>query len=301
MSTESSSVPDPIAVIGLGAMGLPIALRLGEKWAVHGYDVAADRRQLAAEEGIRSFDSASAASASAAVVVLVVRSGPQLEQVLFGDSGIADTLQTGSTILLMSTIGLEAVRDVAVRLESRGLPLVDAPVSGGPVRARNGDLLVTVGGQPTGLVGQCLEHLASTLKIIGPRPGDGQAFKTVNQLLCGVHIAAAAEAIALARALGLDDRATWETLDAGAASSFMLRDRGARMLADYESDAVHSRVDIFAKDMGIVGRTSRAANLPTPLAAAAEQIYLLGVRQGMASMDDSTIVDLIAADRGRSS
>ncbi|EJZ04487.1 NAD(P)-dependent oxidoreductase [Mycolicibacterium vaccae] len=301
MSTESSSVPDPIAVIGLGAMGLPIALRLGEKWAVHGYDVAADRRQLAAEEGIRSFDSASAASASAAVVVLVVRSGPQLEQVLFGDSGIADTLQTGSTILLMSTIGLEAVRDVAVRLESRGLPLVDAPVSGGPVRARNGDLLVTVGGQPAGLVGQCLEHLASTLKIIGPRPGDGQAFKTVNQLLCGVHIAAAAEAIALARALGLDDRATWETLDAGAASSFMLRDRGARMLADYESDAVHSRVDIFAKDMGIVGRTSRAANLPTPLAAAAEQIYLLGVRQGMASMDDSTIVDLIAADRGRSS
>ncbi|BBY76819.1 hypothetical protein MPRF_37180 [Mycolicibacterium parafortuitum] len=119
-------------------------------------------------------------------------------------------------------------------------------------------------------------------------------------MLCGIHIAAAAEAIALARALGLDDRATWETLDAGAASSFMLRDRGARMLADYDSDAVHSRVDIFAKDMGIVGQTSRAANLPT-LAAAAEQIYLLGVRQGMASMDDSTIVDLIAADRGRSS
>ena len=301
MSTDTSAAADRIAVIGLGAMGLPIALRLGEKWTVHGHDVADERRQLASEEGIRTYDSASAASATAAVVVLVVRSAPQLEQVLFGSSGIADDLPAGSTILLMSTIGLEAVRDVAARLAPRGLLLVDAPVSGGPVRARSGDLLVTVGGEPTGLAAQCLDHLASTLRIIGPRPGDGQAFKTVNQLLCGIHIAAAAEAIALARALGLDDRATWETLDAGAASSFMLRDRGARMLADYDSDAVHSRVDIFAKDMGIVGQTSRAANLPTPLAAAAEQIYLLGVRQGMAAMDDSTIVDLIAADRDRSS
>lgn len=297
--TDHSPVPGPIAVIGLGAMGLPIAQRLGERWTIHGYDVAAHRRQLAAEQGVQSFDNAVEAVATARVVVLVVRSGSQLDHVLFGDGGIAQALQPGSTVLVMSTIGVEAVREVAARLQELDICLVDAPLSGGPARARNGDLLITVGGVLDHNASECLNHLASTLRIIGTRPGDGQAFKTVNQLLCGVHIAAAAEAIALARALGLDDRATLETLDAGAASSFMLRDRGARMLADYASDAVHSRVDIFAKDMGIVGRTSRAANLPTPLAAAAEQVFLIGVRQGMSAMDDSTIVDLIAADRGQ--
>ncbi|MGB3480945.1 MAG: NAD(P)-dependent oxidoreductase [Mycobacterium sp.] len=300
MSDSVTSAPTPVAVIGLGAMGLPIAQRLGERWSVHAYDMVAERRELAAGDSIHAFESAAAAVAATRTAVLVVRDGSQLEQALFGDNGVAAALQPGSNVVLMSTIGVEAVRAVAERLRSQELALIDAPVSGGPGRARDGDLLVTVGGEPAARlqVEPYLDQLASTLRIIGDRPGDGQAFKTVNQLLCGIHIAAAAEAIALARALGLDDRATWETLDAGAASSFMLRDRGARMLADYESEAVHSRIDIFAKDMGIVGRTSRAAGLPTPLASAAEQVYLLGVRNGMAALDDSTVVDLIAADRG---
>ena len=101
---------------------------------------------------------------------------------------------------------------------------------------------------------------------MGDKPGDGQALKTVNQLLCGVHIAAAAEALALADALGLDPAKRLEALEAGAAASFMLANRGPRILEAYADDGaeVLSRLDIFVKDMGIVSKAARAAGLPTP-------------------------------------
>jgi 3-hydroxyisobutyrate dehydrogenase len=138
--------------------------------------------------------------------------------------------------------------------------------------------------------------MASTLKRVGPRPGDGQCMKTVNQLLCGVHIAAAAEALALARALGLDPAAALETLGAGAAASFMLGDRGPRMLRAYDEGGaeVRSRLDIFVKDMGIVTTAARGVGVSTPLAAAAEQVYLLGQAHGMAACDDSSVITVLA-------
>jgi 3-hydroxyisobutyrate dehydrogenase len=120
--------------------------------------------------------------------------------------------------------------------------------------------------------------------------------KTVNQLLCGVHIAAAAEALALARALGLDPAAALETLGAGAAASFMLGDRGPRMLQAYDDGGaeVRSRLDIFVKDMGIVTTAARGVGVSTPLAAAAEQVYLMGQAHGMAAQDDSSVITVLA-------
>lgn len=120
--------------------------------------------------------------------------------------------------------------------------------------------------------------------------------KTVNQLLCGVHIAAAGEALALAQALGLNTEQTLKALMAGAAASFMLGDRGERMLHAYEDEPVEvkSRLDIFVKDMGIVTTAAKNAGLAVPLAAAAEQEYLLGVAHGMAAMDDSSVIRVVA-------
>jgi 3-hydroxyisobutyrate dehydrogenase len=144
-----------------------------------------------------------------------------------------------------------------------------------------------------------LNLLASTLSVIGDRPGDGQAFKTVNQLLCGVHVAAAAEALALADALGLDVESTLNTLSAGAAGSFMLANRGPRMLEAYTDDGaeVLSRLDIFVKDMGIVTKAARASRLATPIASAAEQVYLLGAAQGLSASDDSAVIKVVAPTR----
>ncbi|MGB3955676.1 MAG: NAD-binding protein, partial [Brooklawnia sp.] len=137
--------------------------------------------------------------------------------------------------------------------------------------------------------------LASTLVRIGDAPGDGQKMKTVNQLLCGVHIAAAAEALALAGELGLDKAKALETLMAGAAASFMLGDRGQRMLQAYEPEGaeVKSRLDIFVKDMGIVNAACRSVHLAAPVAAAAEQVYLLGEAQGKQGADDSAVITVL--------
>ena len=290
-----------IAVLGLGAMGLPMATRLAEKYAVRGFDINPERLALGQQAGVDAAKSAPEAATGADIVLLAVRNKAQLEDALYGPDGVAAVLATGATILLTSTVGIDAVREVAGRLAADGLHLVDAPISGGPVRAGSGDLLITVGATDEAYSSAlgALEQLSSTLVWIGAKPGDGQAMKTVNQLLCGVHIAAGAEALALADALGLDTKVVLETLGAGAAASFMLGDRGPRMLQAYDEGGaeVRSRIDIFTKDMGIVNGAARSAGLATPIAAAAEGLFLIAQAAGQAAMDDSSVIKVIAPER----
>lgn len=290
-----------VAVIGLGAMGLPMATRLAERFAVRGFDIAAERIALAAEAGVTPASSAADAVDGADAVLVAVRTGAQLEALLFGEDGLAPHLADGAVVILTSTVGTDGIDAIAAQLAAHGAQLVDAPLSGGPVRAGEGDLLIVVGATPTALetARPVLDQLASTLSIVGDRPGDGQALKTVNQLLCGVHIAAAAEALALADALGLDRARTLDALTAGAANSFMLGNRGPRALQAYDEDGaeVLSRLDIFVKDLGIVGDAARRAHLSTPVAAAAEQLFLLGEAQGLGALDDSAVIRVVAPER----
>ncbi len=282
-------------------MGLPMATRLAEELTVRGFDINGARLDLASAAGIVRCDSADAAVADADAVLLAVRDSAQLADVLFGASGIAPKLRDGSIVILTSTVGIDGLAEVVAQLAEFGVELVDAPLSGGPARAGAGDLLIVVGATPEARIKAepVLSRLASTLTVVGDRPGDGQALKTVNQLLCGVHIAAAAEALALADALGLDAERTLDALGAGAAASFMLANRGPRALQAYDEGGadVLSRLDIFVKDMGIVTKAARAAHLATPVAAAAEQLYLVGEAQGLAALDDSAVIRVIAPVR----
>ncbi len=290
-----------VAVLGLGAMGLPMAARLAGAFAVNGYDISEERLRLAEDAGVRRHDSARSAATGADAVLLAVRNAPQLDEVLFGADGVAAALAPGAVVILASTVGREVIPPVVERLAEHGVALVDAPLSGGPVRAGAGDLLIVVGAEPAALATArpVLERLASTLTVVGDAPGDGQALKTVNQLLCGVHIAAAAEALALADALGLDQERTLAALEAGAAGSFMLSNRGPRILEAYAEDGaeVLSRLDIFVKDLGIVGSAARAAGLAAPVAAAAEQLFLLGQAHGLGAADDSAVIRVVAPER----
>jgi len=287
------------AVLGLGAMGLPMARRLAAELPVSVYDIAPARRATLAAHGARDAVSPADAVRDADVVVVAVRDQLQVEAALFAAAGAAEALRKGAVVVLTSTVGPEAVRGTAERLAELGVPTVDAPVSGGPVRAGAGDLLIVVGAEETALATArpVLDLLASTLTVVGPRPGDGQAMKAVNQLLAGVHIAAAAEAIALARGLGLDPATVVESLSRGAAGSFMFADRGPRMVQLYDGTGepeVRSRLDIFVKDMGIVTGVAHDAHVPVPLAAAAEQLYLLGERAGLGARDDSSVVTVLS-------
>ncbi|MET0933818.1 MAG: NAD(P)-dependent oxidoreductase [Mycetocola sp.] len=299
MTTSRALEESPVVtVLGLGAMGLPMATRLATRLRVRGYDFDESRLSLAAEAGVERCESAREAAEGAGVVLIAVRNGEQLDDALFGPNGIAEILAPGSVVLLTSTIGTDAIPATVERLATFGVDLVDAPLSGGPVRAGQGDLLIVVGARPEALerARPVLDLLASTLTVVGDKPGDGQAMKTVNQLLCGVHIAAAAEALALADALGLDPAAALTALEAGAAGSFMLSNRGPRILEAYSENGaeVLSRLDIFVKDLGIVGKATRAAGLPSPVAAAAEQLFLLGQAHGLGESDDSAVIRVVA-------
>ncbi len=286
-----------IAVLGLGAMGLPMAARLAEKWEVRGFDLAAARRDLARDESVLPVESVREAVTGASHVVIAVRDGAQLDDVLFGTNGAGDALSAGTVVIVTSTVGAAAVTDVAERLQTLGVSTIDAPVSGGGVRARVGDLLITVGADPDALrdAREVLGAMASTLVEVGA-VGDGQNMKTVNQLLCGIHTAAAAEALALAKTMGLDLDQCVEVLGKGAAASFMLQDRGPRMVQQLrgEEPELRSRVDVIAKDMGIVGELTRRHQLPTAVALAAENLYRMAKKAGLDAQDDSAVAAFLA-------
>ncbi|WP_329450583.1 NAD(P)-dependent oxidoreductase [Streptomyces sp. NBC_01724] len=307
MPAESSTSIPTAAVLGLGAMGLPMATRLAGVFPVRAFDVFEERRALAAEAGATPAATPAEAAQGADVVVIAVRDQEQLESCLFGggivEHGAAESLREGAVVVVTSTVGVDGVQDVAARLAEQGVRLVDAPVSGGSVRAGTGDLLIMVGADDAALAAAqpVLDRLASTLHIVGPRIGDGQIMKTVNQLLCGIHTAAAAESLALARALGIDlDRAV-DVLGQGAAASFMLADRGPRMVQQYEvkgdgtgGPELRSRLDIIRKDMNIVVSLAKKAGVATSVAAAADQLYQLAISQGLAAADDSALITLLS-------
>lgn len=291
-----------IAVLGLGAMGLPMATWLSQSFSVIAFDVAEARVVLAQQADIECRSSAREAADGADVVLIAVRNQAQLEGLLYGDDGICAVLKPGASIILTSTVGIAAVESVAAQLDHDGIGLVDAPVSGGPLRAGRGELLVTVGATPD-VYERCLpvlEAMASNLVWVGEAPGKGQCMKTVNQLLCGVHIAAAGEALALAGELGLDQEKALEALMSGAAASFMLGDRGPRAIQAYDGEIaeVTSRVDIFVKDMGIVTSAAKSVGMPVPVAAAAEQLYLQAFAQGRGADDDSSVINVVKPQRG---
>jgi 3-hydroxyisobutyrate dehydrogenase len=278
-------------------MGLPMAVRLAHHVDVAGFDPLDSSIDKARAAGVATAATPVEACAGAEIVVVAVRTLPDVETALFGPGGALDALDPGTVVVLTSTVGTPGARDVAARCAGRDVRLLDAPVSGGPLRAASGDLLVLLGGDGETVAGtrDVVDLLASTVVVVGDRPGDGQAMKAVNQLLCGVHIAAAAEALALAQGLGIDPAAALDALGVGAASSFMLANRGPRIVEVLAggSPEVLSRLDIFVKDMGIVAQAGREAGVALPVASAAEQLYRLGEAAGLASSDDSSVVRLL--------
>lgn len=280
--------------IGLGAIGAPMARAA----ATAGLSVTAFDLNPAALTALADVATPAASAVEAAtgadVVVLMVATPAQLEAVLHGEHGIAGALTAETTLLIMATVGPAALEEAVRSLTWTTSRIVDAPVSGGTARAATGDLLVMVGGaaEDVARARPVLDTLAASAPVVGPRPGDGQRVKIVNQLLCGVHIAAAGEALALAEAMGLDRGQVHEVLGGGAAASFMLADRGARMVAE-DYDEVKSALTIFVKDMGLVTDAAAEAGQQVPLARTAAALYRRGDEQGLGAKDDSIVYRLL--------
>lgn len=297
MSTQSSTPGAPrVGWIGLGAMGGPMArvvARAGMR--VCAFDLSPASLEAVAPD-VEATGSAREAASGAEAVVVMVATPAQLEDVLFGAEGIAGELADGAVVMVMATVGPAAI-ERARELLPAGIGLVDAPVSGGVARAGTGDLLVMVGGgeAEVAAVRPLLDAMASNAPVVGERPGDGQRFKVVNQLLCGVHIAAAGEALALADAMGLDLAQVHEVLGTGAAASFMFADRGQRMV-ERAFDVPRSALDIFVKDMGLVTEAAAAVDQEVPLATSAQGTYLRGREAGLGRKDDSVVFALLRGE-----
>ena len=279
-----------IAFVGLGSMGLPMAANLAKAGhQVRGFDMRdAAMDALAAQGGIRPADLA-AACEGADLLVLMVVNADQARAVLF-DGGALSALPKGARICLMATCPPDQVATLAAEVAGQGRELIDCPVSGGVVGATAGTLTIMAAAPRASFdaVAPVLRVMGEKLYHVGEIPGQGAMVKAINQLLCGVHLAAAGEALALGQKAGVDGETLLEIVSGSAASSWMLKDRGPRMLQD--DPPVTSAVDIFVKDLGIALAAGRGAGMGLPLAAAAHQMFLAESGSGNGLADDSKVI-----------
>ncbi|MCP4565496.1 MAG: NAD(P)-dependent oxidoreductase [Bosea sp.] len=288
-----------IGFVGLGSMGLPMAINLGKAgFAVTGFDLRAEARQALQAAGGEAASSLAEAFSGRDAVVLMVVNVAQAEDILFGQ-GALTRLAPDGVVILMATCPPGAVAALAARVDATGRALVDAPVSGGVVGAEAGSLTIMAAARrPVFEAAKpVLDAMGSTVVFMGEEPGQGATAKAVNQLLCGAHLAIAAEALSLAEKLGVDTRAMLDIVSGSAASSWMLRDRGARMLE--REPRVTSAVDIFVKDLGIVLEAGRDAKAALPMAALAHQLFLSVSGRGLGARDDSQVIAAYRAMQGR--
>jgi 3-hydroxyisobutyrate dehydrogenase len=284
-----------VAVIGLGSMGMGMACSLlREGFAVAGCDTNPAARGAFVAAGGTSFETPAEAAAGAAIVVSVVVNAAQTEQILFGPGGVADAMDAGGLFVSCVTMDPALARTFAARIEATGHLYLDAPISGGSVRAAEGTLTIMASGTAEAFsAGEAaLDAVAAKVFRLGDTAGQGSAFKMVNQLLAGVHIAVASEAMVFAAAQGLDLAQVYEVITASAGNSWMFENRMPHVLAGDYSPA--SAIDIFVKDLGIVDDMARAARMPTPIAAAALHMYLAASGMGMGREDDSSVARVYA-------
>ena len=282
-----------VGVIGLGAMGSGMAAslrRAGFKLFI------CDARPGVADQFAREGGTVCATPAALAgacdVVVSVVVNAAQTESVLFGEQGAAAAMHAGSVFVMCSTVDPNWSSAMEARLEAMGLLYLDAPISGGAAKAASGEMTMMTAGKPAAYA-RCealLQAMATKVYRLGNRAGNGSKVKIINQLLAGVHIAAAAEAMALGLREGVDAAALYEVITHSAGNSWMFENRMAHVLAgDYTP---HSAVDIFVKDLGLVLDTARASKFPLPLASTAHQMFMQASSAGYAKEDDSAVIKI---------
>lgn len=276
-----------VAFIGLGAIGLPMARQIQQAGhAVVGVELSEANRALALAHGIESSADWGVA-VDTDVVVVMVATPSQLEALVTQ----CTELKPGQHWVVMSTVGPDSVRREAERLLERGIQVVDAPVTGGVARASTGSLLIFASG-PQAAVARVEPVLRAMGEVrdAGLDVGDGQAIKVVNQHLCSVHLVAAAEALSLAKSLGLDPARVLDLVQKGAGGSWMLSDRGPRMLEGTDTQ-VTSMVDIFVKDSGLVASSAKACNASVPLLDIAHERFSKASESGLGRRDDSRVIE----------
>ena len=282
-----------VGVIGLGAMGSGMAgslRRAGFDTAV--FDIRTEVAQAFAKEGGTACASLAELGARCDVIVSVVVNAAQTESVLFGADGCAASMKRGSVFVMCSTVDPNWSIALEARLAALGILYIDAPISGGAAKAASGQMtmMTAASSEAYAKAGDMLDAMAAKVYRLGDKAGAGSKVKIINQLLAGVHIAAAAEAMALGLREGVDADALYEVITHSAGNSWMFENRMAHVLAaDYTP---LSAVDIFVKDLGLVLDMARASKFPLPLSSTAHQMFMQASTAGFAREDDSAVIKI---------
>lgn len=282
-----------IGVIGLGAMGFGVAqslLRAG--FNVHACDLRAEVLQRFADAGGVPCASPAELGSRCDVVLTLVVNAQQTEAVLFGADGAVAAMQPGKLVIASATVPPGFAETLGQRLAEKGLLMLDAPVSGGAARAASGEMTMMTSGpaEAYALAEDVLAAIAGKVYRLGAAHGAGSRVKIINQLLAGVHIAAAAEAMALGLREGVDPDALYDVITHSAGNSWMFENRVPHILkGDYTP---LSAVDIFVKDLGMVLDTARTSKFPLPLSAAAHQMFMMASTAGHGGEDDAAVIKI---------
>jgi L-threonate 2-dehydrogenase len=282
-----------VGLIGLGAMGNGMAQSLRRAdYAPKVFDIRSEVAEAFAKDGGAACASLTELGGSCDVIISVVVNAAQTEAVLFGKDGCAASMKAGSVFVMCSTVDANWSVALEARLAAFGILYIDAPISGGAAKAASGQMTMMTAGKPEAyaIAEPFLNAMAAKVYKLGDSAGAGSKVKIINQLLAGVHIAAAAEAMALGLREGVDPAALYEVITNSAGNSWMFENRMAHVLAaDYTP---LSAVDIFVKDLGIVLDMARATKFPLPLSSTAHQMFMQASTAGFAKEDDSAVIKI---------
>lgn len=280
-----------IGVIGVGNMGGAMAARLLERdFEVTVRDVRSEAEEPLLVLGAHSAVSPAAIAQASTAIQIVVVDASQIDEVLRGDGGLLPALRPEHLVLVQSTIAPADATRLAAAIAGRGALVLDAPISGGPARARAGELSMMVAGTDAAFerARPLLEHLSARVFRVGSHPGLGATMKLVNNLLAGAYLAAGAEAVAIGRAAGLDAATMAEVFNASSGQSWILGERLARLLAGDETP--RAQMHILAKDLRLAVEFARSVGKDTTLGTATSALFSGALAAGLSEADDSALI-----------
>lgn len=285
-----------VAVVGLGAMGMGAALScINAGLDTYGIDLddkLLEKLSISGAKGVGK-NAGDFADKLNAVVLLVVNA-KQVNQVLFGENGLAKQLKPGTAVMVSSTISAQDSKEISQKLTNLGLLMLDAPVSGGAAKAAIGEMTVMAAGSKESFAAlqPVLDATASKVYNIGEEIGLGATVKIIHQLLAGVHIAAGAEAMALAAKAGIPLDLMYDVVTHAAGNSWMFENRMKHVVeGDYSP---LSMVDIFVKDLGLVNDTAKSLKFPLHLASTAYSMFIEASNAGYGKQDDSAVIKIFS-------
>ncbi|KRR21495.1 6-phosphogluconate dehydrogenase [Bradyrhizobium lablabi] len=263
-----------VGFIGIGAMGREMVRNLLKAgYAVSAFDISEAAVADVVKAGAIGAQNPAEAARNSDIVITMLPDTPHVEAVIYGEPGLLKSPPAGRLIVDMSTISPVAVRSIHADLQKIGVSFIDAPVSGGPLGAKNAALSIMAGGEPEAFAKAepFFQAMGTTITHVGTS-GAGQTVKLCNQLICGINIQAICEALALGRASGVDLNLLRRVLLGGSAASWMLDKLGPAMI---EGDvAAGFRIDLMLKDLRLVQEHAQALSVPLPGTALVTSQYI---------------------------